>query len=43
MHNFSILTVIISMAELPALFLADLLMETVQLLRELTAALTPDH
>ena len=41
MYNFSILTVIIGMAELPALFLADLLTETAQLLQELIAALKP--
>jgi hypothetical protein len=35
MHNFSIITIIIGMAELPALLLADLLTETVQLLQEL--------
>ncbi|SJZ62916.1 hypothetical protein SAMN04488128_101976 [Chitinophaga eiseniae] len=41
MYNFSILAVAISMAELPALLLADLLTETVQLLQELLSALTP--
>lgn len=41
MHNFSILAVVISMAELPALLLADLLKETVQLLQELLSAFAP--
>ncbi|QJB33026.1 hypothetical protein HF329_17565 [Chitinophaga oryzae] len=41
MHNFSILAVVISLAELPALLLADLLTETAQLLQELLSAFTP--
>lgn len=41
MHNFSILAVIISLAELPALLLADVLTEAAQLLQELLSALTP--
>lgn len=41
MHNFSILAIVISMAELPALLLADLLTETIQLLQELLSAFVP--
>ncbi|MGN7821388.1 hypothetical protein ACTJJB_14750 [Chitinophaga sp. 22536] len=41
MYNFSIVAVIISIAELPALLIADLLTETVQLLQELGSALAP--
>lgn len=40
MRNFSIIAIIISLAELPALLLADLLTETFQLMRELLSALT---
>lgn len=41
MHNFSIPAIVVSMAELPALLLADLLTETMQLLQELLSAFAP--